>query len=182
MGAVSRGIKYITKNKARSVLLVIVIIVLSLTLLFGFSFIKSVDSTVADYKSSLATSFSVIKDPIPYADSSAFYADTNGDGIPENIGPMLSGTASWLSLAVFEFLGAEVSDGNLHLSPVLREGKDFMAYTMHLEKATIHAKITATSGRFRAGALTQIYFDGKPCGRVIPLPTDGQTHEVRMEL
>ena len=89
MGAVSRGIKYITKNKARSVLLVIVIIVLSLTLLFGFSFIKSVDSTVADYKSSLATSFSVIKDPIPYADSSAFYADTNGDGIPENIGPML---------------------------------------------------------------------------------------------
>ena len=89
MGTISRGIKYITRNKARSVLLVIVIIVLSLTLLFGFSFIKSVDSTMAEYKSSLATSFSVIKDPIPYADSSAFYADTNGDGIPENIGPML---------------------------------------------------------------------------------------------
>ena len=89
MGAVSRGIKYITRNNARSVLLVIVIIVLSLTLLFGFSFIKSVDSTMAEYKSSLATSFSVIKDPIPYADNSVFYVDSNGDGIPENIGPML---------------------------------------------------------------------------------------------
>ena len=89
MGAVSRGFKYITRNKARSVLLVIVIIVLSLTLLFGFSFIKSVDSTMAEYKSSLGTSFSVIKDPIPYADSSQFYTDSNDDGIPEYIGPML---------------------------------------------------------------------------------------------
>ena len=89
MGTISRGFKYITRNKARSVLLIIVIIVLSLTLLLGISFINSVGSTVADYKSSLATSFSVIKDPIPYADSSQFYTDSNDDGIPEYIGPML---------------------------------------------------------------------------------------------
>ena len=51
---------------------------------------------------------------------------------------MLSGTASWLTLAVYEYLGVSVGHETLSFAPVLPAGRWSMQYTVRLLDATVH--------------------------------------------
>ena len=72
----------------------------------------------------------------------------------EHIGPMLSGTASWLSTVIRDILGC--SDISKPLSPVPTE--DGVSYTLKSAKGEFSVKITRGSSR----AKTPLYtLDGK---------------------
>lgn len=84
-----------------------------------------------------------------------FCTQYNNSETGENIGPMLSGTASWLTLAVYEFLGVDVSGDKISVSPVMLPGRERMGYTLHLADTTIVVDIVSDGNRFRTGERTE---------------------------
>lgn len=63
--------------------------------------------------------FKAIDDPFLYCGNPRFCTQYNNSETLENVGPMLSGTASWLSLTVSEFLGISYSGDKMTVSPIL---------------------------------------------------------------
>ncbi|MGM9538061.1 MAG: GH36-type glycosyl hydrolase domain-containing protein [Candidatus Onthomonas sp.] len=111
-----------------------------------------------------------------------FCTQYNNSETGENIGPMLSGTASWLTLAVYEFLGVDVASDTISVSPVMLPGRIQMGYTIHLADTTIVVEIVSDGTRFRTGEQTEYLLDGESVSSVIPRPQDGGTHRLLIRL
>ena len=126
--------------------------------------------------------YGTMDDPFVLKGNPRFCTQYNNSETCENIGPMLSGTASWLTLAVYEFLGVDVRKDTLRFAPVLPAGREETAYTLHLGDGTIHVHISGGEGRFRADEASVYTLDGKPVGAEIPRPTDGGEHTVEIRL
>ena len=103
-----------------------------------------------------------------------FCTQYNNSETGENIGPMLSGTASWLTLAVYEFLGLNVSRDGIAISPVLRPGEKRIEYTVKMADTLFKVEIISDGTRFRAGP------DVEPT--VIPIPEGHRNGRVTIRL
>lgn len=126
--------------------------------------------------------YAALADPFTLKGNPRFCTQYNNSETGENIGPMLSGTASWLTLAVYEILGVDIKPGKIRFSPVLRENSKQLAYTINLKDASINVSVISEDGTFRTGAQTEYSFDGKECSPEIDLPSDNQVHELRIRL
>lgn len=126
--------------------------------------------------------YRTLDDPFMLKGNPRFCTQYNNSETGENIGPMLSGTASWLNLAVYEFLGVDVRADQLRLAPVLPTGLERMAYTLRLADGTIRVEIEGANGRSRAGKASVYTLDGASAGPVIPRPKDGKEHCVKILL
>lgn len=111
-----------------------------------------------------------------------FCTQYNNSETGENIGPMLSGTASWLTLAIYEFLGVDVGRDTISFTPVLLPGKDRMGYTLQLAETTIVVEIVSDGLRFRTGEETEYLLDGKPVSSMISRPDGGGVHQLLIRL
>lgn len=87
---------------------------------------------------------------------------------------MLSGTASWLTLAVYEFLGVEVQEATMTFRPVMQPGKTEMACTVNLENCQVRVEVYSDGSRFRAKDGTRYLLDGVAVGSTIPKPQSGK--------
>jgi len=123
-----------------------------------------------------ALPYAAMDDPFRLKGNPRFCTQYNNSETGENIGPMLSGTASWLTLAVYEFLGLEVRAETMLFSPVLPEGKQRMGYTLQLADAALKVEVTGDGQRFRAGADSRFTLDGQRVGPIILRPHDGRLH------
>ncbi len=126
--------------------------------------------------------YAAMASPFTLKGNPRFCTQYNNSETGENIGPMLSGTASWLTLAVYEILGVEVNFGRVRFSPVLPEGSEGLDYTVNLKDTSLNVSVISRDGSFREGRKTKYEFDGKPCGSEIDLPADCRTHEIRIML
>ncbi|MCD8384948.1 MAG: glycosyl transferase [Clostridiales bacterium] len=126
--------------------------------------------------------YKTMEDPFRLKGNPRFCTQYNNSETGENVGPMLSGTASWLTLAVYEFLGMDVADGTLTLSPILQPGETALSYTLNLLQTTIEVEIVSDGTRFRTGDETEYLLDGTPAGQRIPIPTDGAIHRIWIRL
>ena len=126
--------------------------------------------------------YTAMDDPFVRKGNPRFCTQYNNSETGEHIGPMLSGTASWLTLAVYEFLGIEAEKDTLRFSPVLPKGKDRLAYTLQIGETALHIDIDAQEGRRRAGDGTRYVLDGAPAGGAIPRPCDGKPHTLTIHL
>ena len=95
---------------------------------------------------------------------------------------MLSGTASWLTLAVYAFFGMEVSEDSVTVSPILRPGETRLRYTMQWADSSMEVEVESDGLRFRVGAETAYLLDENPVSGPIPRPTGGGTHLLRIRL
>lgn len=147
------------------------------------------DETLARRLAGLA--FFMIRRTVPYASmddpyvlkgNPRFCTQYNNSETGENIGPMLSGTASWLTLAVYEFLGLEAGAEEFSFSPILPDGLDRLDYTVRLGATTLQVEITGEGGRFRAGTGTTFLLDGAPVSAAVPRPGDGKSHILSIRL
>ena len=111
-----------------------------------------------------------------------FCTQYNNTETLEGIGPMLSGTASWLTLTVFEFLGIGYDGGKLTFSPVLRSDMQSVEYEVKRNGTVFAVKVTKPLGFARVTDSTEYYFDGEKCGKIIPDPADGKCHTVEIRL
>lgn len=75
--------------------------------------------------------YNVLKDLTIMKGNARFCTQYNNSKTEENIGPMLSGTASWLTLAVFEILGIDANNMSLTMDAALRKEEDGISYKIH---------------------------------------------------
>jgi len=128
-----------------------------------------------------AAPYATLEDPFVRKGNPRFCTQYNNSETGENIGPMLSGTASWLTLAVYEYLGVSVGHETLSFAPVLPAGRWSMQYTVRLLDATVHVTVSG-EGKRRTGPDTQYIFDNHPTGSTVPRPHDGKLHSLHIRL
>jgi cellobiose phosphorylase len=124
-----------------------------------------------------------IKTPYETKGSPRFCTQYNNSETGENIGPILSGTASWLALAVFEMFGFVQKDGMLSFSPILSSNAS-VSYRLNLDQngTALTVEIETKDGAFRVGGKTEFTLDGKLCSDAIPIPRDKKEHVLRIFL
>ncbi len=127
--------------------------------------------------------YRTLKTPFETKGNPRFCTQYNNCETGENIGPILSGTASWLTLVAFEMFGFVQKDGMLRFSPILCNCAR-MSYTLNLDRkgTAITVEIEGKNGTFRVGDSTEFVFDGKPCSDTIPAPNDKKEHVLRISL
>lgn len=124
--------------------------------------------------------YTTMDDPFRLKGNPRFCTQYNNSETGENIGPMLSGTASWLTLAVYEFLGLEGK--TIPASPVLRPGQTSTRYTIQWADTLLKVQIESNGTRFRAGQGTLYLLDGSPVSSAALSPGDGGTHRLTIRL
>ena len=126
--------------------------------------------------------YTAMDDPFRLKGNPRFCTQYNNSETGENIGPMLSGTASWLTLAVYEFLGLSGKAGAIPAQPVLRPGQTATGYTLRWADTLLKVQIESDGTRFRAGEGTAYLLDGVPVSGAAPRPMDGGTHHLTIRL
>lgn len=111
-----------------------------------------------------------------------FCTQYNNSTTGENIGPMLSGTASWLNLTLMEMLGISYDGDDMVFSPILEEDKTQLSYTVTTGDTVLHVKITKPQGFSRVSEHTVFTFDGERFSGRMSRPADGKTHEIEIVL
>jgi cellobiose phosphorylase len=109
-----------------------------------------------------------------------FCTQCNNPMTGENVGPMLSGTASWLTLAIFEMLGISYTAEGIKIDPMLPEGTEDMSFTI-TKGAVYNIHVKKKAGFARVGEGTKCTFNGKECCNVFPMMAEG-VNEIVIEL
>jgi cellobiose phosphorylase len=109
-----------------------------------------------------------------------FCTQYNNSITGENIGPMLSGTASWLNLTLMEMLGIEYQGENIAFSPILEEGMTEISYTVTTGKTVIHVHVRKQEGYARVSGVSSFTLDGVAFNGAIKRPDDGKEHFVEI--
>lgn len=122
--------------------------------------------------------FKTMENPYILKGNPRFCTQYNNSETLEGIGPMLSGTASWLSLSVFEFLGIGYAEGGLTFNPILPEDMTSIKFSIKRNGTTFCVTVSKPRGFCRVNGTTKYLFDGKECGSIIPDPADNNTHSV----
>ncbi len=121
-----------------------------------------------------------MNDPFVTKGNPRFCTQYTNSETGESVGPMLSGTASWLTLAVFEMLGIEYVDGGFTLSPMLPESAEDITYTIK-NGALYTVNVKKSKGYSRKRDTSKIRFDGKDWDGVFPIYEGGE-HKIEIEL
>ncbi len=111
-----------------------------------------------------------------------FCTQYNNSITGENIGPMLSGTASWLNLTLMEMLGIAYCGDKMTFDPILPENMTELSYTLTTGETVVNVKVHKANGFVRASEKSTYTFDGVPFDRTISRPDDGKTHEIVITL
>lgn len=126
--------------------------------------------------------YTAMDDPFRLKGNPRFCTQYNNSETGENIGPMLSGTASWLTLAVYECLGLGEKAETIPTVPVLRPGQTATGYTLRWADTFLKVQIESDGTRFRAGEGTSYLLDDVPISAATSRPMDGGTHRLTIRL
>ena len=111
-----------------------------------------------------------------------FCTQYNNSTTGENIGPMLSGTASWLNLTLMEMLGIAYEGDQMTFNPILPEDMTEIDYVITTGKTVLNVKIKKAKGFVRASETSEYTLDGMKFDRSITRPDDGKTHNIVITL
>lgn len=126
--------------------------------------------------------YKTLNNPYVTKGNPRFCTQYNNSETLEGIGPMLSGTASWLSLTVFEFLGIGYTANGLTFCPVLRPEMTNVKFEIKRNGTVFNVKVTKPEGFCRVNENTKYFFDGNEITSDIPDPADGNIHSVEIVL
>lgn len=130
----------------------------------------------------LALPFRTMSNPYVLCGNPRFCTQYNNSETGENIGPMLSGTATWLNLALLSTFGLEWSGQRLVLDPILREEDTSVELSLNTGKASFNLTVRKPEGFYRLlDGKAEIALDGVglPSNR-IALSEDGLTHRLEI--
>lgn len=100
----------------------------------------------------------------------------------ENIGPMLSGTASWLMLSIMEQIGFNPLGDKLQFNPILKNDQKELNYCIDLEGTKFTVKVKSKSGEKRVTSKTVFSCDGVKFNGTIDKFKDNKNHKIVIAL
>lgn len=124
--------------------------------------------------------YKALENPRVYKGNPRFCTQYNNSFSGEHCGPMLSGTASWLSLAVFEMLGIEYSSSGVSLSPVLPSEWVNSIYHINCAGTEFEIEVTKPRGFAREDDNTEYYLDGTRVAALKNIIPDGKKHKIKI--
>lgn len=127
--------------------------------------------------------YRTMESPFEICGNPRFCTQYNNSETGENIGPMLSGTATWLILTLMSALGVEYTCHGILFEPILRPEDEELSYTLNTGRARYNVTIVKGKGFKRLSDSSEIYFDGQKLpSNLVPIMTDGKEHTVRIIL
>ncbi len=130
----------------------------------------------------LVLPYKTLKNPYTFAGNPRFCTQYNNSESGENIGPMLSGTASWLTLTLFSSLGIDFTPTGININPIMRINETYLEYSLNMEKVKYDISITKPIGLYRMkDSEVEVFIDGKKnLDTNIPLYQDNKMHTVKI--
>ncbi|HEY8423686.1 MAG TPA: glycosyl transferase [Clostridia bacterium] len=114
--------------------------------------------------------YKTLKNPFVLKGNPRFCTQYNNSKTNENIGPIVSGTASWLTLTIFEMFGLNVTTEGIDLNPLLLKSMDKANIKLKIRGCVYDIDIKKSkSGFCRVTDKTIIKVNGKEHKGVIPL-------------
>lgn len=106
----------------------------------------------------------------------------NNSETGENIGPLLSGTATWLNLTMISAIGVEYNINGIIIDPILKEDQKSINYIINTGKALYNVNVSKPEGFYRlADCKATITVDGNKLeGNLVPIFTDGNEHIIEV--
>ncbi|HEX2923502.1 MAG TPA: glycosyl transferase, partial [Chloroflexota bacterium] len=126
--------------------------------------------------------YRTMEDPYVLCGNPRFCTQYNNSETGENIGPTLSGTATWLQLALASALGVKVTPEAVEVNPILREGQRRMGLRLQTGRGTYQLSVAKPEGFFRSrDSRSELRLDGEPIqGSSVPRFDDDQTHRLEV--
>ncbi len=123
--------------------------------------------------------YKTLENPYVLKGNPRFCTQYNNSETGEGIGPILSGTASWLTLAYYEIMGLHFNGNTIVIDPII-DGDSF-AYTLRIDDTPIDITIRKHND-YRTNPETVYLYDGKESDREIRIPDDMKTHTLEVLL
>lgn len=126
--------------------------------------------------------YRTMEDPYLLCGNPRFCTQYNNSETGENIGPTLSGTATWLQLALASAMGVQVTPEGVEVNPILRAGQRRMGLRLRTGGTTYQIEFSKPEGfrRSRDGR-PQIRLDGAAMqGNTVPRFVDDRTHRLEV--
>lgn len=141
-------------------------------------------SKLAYWMLDLTLPYKTMENPYVTCGNPRFCTQYNNSETGENIGPILSGTSTWLTLSLMSALGIEFTGEGLVLDPILREKDRKVTYDLRVGEASYRIEITKPEGFYRVlNSEFRVEFDGEEIiGNVLPLDRTKAHHVVKMQL
>jgi len=138
---------------------------------------------LAYYMIDLVLPYKNLEDPFKLAGNPRICTQYINADSGENIGPLLSGTATWLNLTITSLAGIEYVKDGIMFSPVLREDETRLEYSLKAPGCSYNITITKPRGFARLiDSAYDLRIDGKKTDNcIIPMFTDGKEHSVTLE-
>lgn len=125
--------------------------------------------------------YKTLKNPFVLKGNPRFCTQYNNSQTNENIGPMVSGTASWLTLTLFEMFGLNVTTEGIELNPLLLKSMDKANVKLKIRGCVYDIDIIKSKHGFcRVNQNTILKVNGKEHIGAIPL--DQNQKNIKVEI
>ena len=130
----------------------------------------------------LVLPFKSMENPFAICGNPRICTQYNNSETGENIGPLLSGTSTWLNLTMISAIGVEYNMNGIIIDPILKEDQESMNYIVNTGRALYNVSVSKPEGFYRlADCKATITVDGnKVEGNLVPVFTDGNEHIVEV--
>lgn len=132
----------------------------------------------AYYMLNLVYPYRTLDDVCLYKGNPRFCTQYNNSNSMENIGPILSGTASWLTLTIFEALGIKIENKKLSIIPMLDLNTTTISYKLNIENTIYSITIKKKKGEVCNENKKSVTLDGKQIAFPLELAKDYTRHEI----
>ncbi|MFA6796119.1 MAG: glycosyl transferase [Bacilli bacterium] len=133
----------------------------------------------AFYMLELVLPYKTLENPYVLKGNPRFCTQYNNSKTMENIGPILSGTATWLNLAIYEILGLEYTRNKIIICPVLPRNSEGLNANLNLRGTLIKLNIIKDKNKYIDLNKLVIEVDGKRMPSLeIPRLCDKKEHSI----
>lgn len=126
--------------------------------------------------------YRTMSDPYVVCGNPRFCTQYNNSETGENIGPMLSGTSTWLTLSLLSAIGIEYAHNGIIIDPILKDEDEHVSFIVNTEGTVYKVNIHKQKGFCRVcdGSVV-VRLDGSLIeSNVIPLFKDKKEHSVEI--
>ena len=129
----------------------------------------------AFYMLDIVYPYNTYKDPYTFKGNPRWCTQYVNSETNEHIGPILSGTSTWLLIATLESYGIKFTPNGMEIKPILRKEEDHATLHIHIQETFYEIEINRTGK-------SVVVLDNKETKELIPYYKDKKKHYVKVEI